>query len=209
MSILHWRRAFQLRTLAVFAPALAPSAWLAWSWRAMPHLGLHHDDTIYLASAKSLAEGHGYRIASLPGEPFQTKYPPVLPLLLAAVWKVAPEFPENLNFAMLLAWLMIVPYLLCMRAVFRFFQFGEREVWMLTLLAASHPVICLLSTVVMSDLLFLALFLMGLLLAERALQSNEPNWLACLSGVIVGLAYLTRTAALPALVTCPLCFLYR
>ena len=61
----------------------------------------------------------------------------------------------------------------------------------------------------MSDLLFLALFLAGLLLAERALQSDESARLAYLSGLTIGTAYLTRTAALPAIITCPLCFLYR
>ena len=39
-----------------------------------------HDDCLYFVSAKSLADGGGYRIASLPGEPPQTKYPPLYPL---------------------------------------------------------------------------------------------------------------------------------
>jgi hypothetical protein len=169
---------------------------LRWHWPHRPRSpgpgarchNWHHDDTIYRASAKSLAEGHGYRIASLPGEPFQTKYPPVLPLLLALLWKLAPGFPENLHLATLFAWLMIVPYLFCMRALFRAFQLRAWEVKILTIAAAWHPVICLLSTVLMSYLLFLALFLAGLLLAERALQSDESAWLAYLSGLTVGIA---------------------
>src|SRR5215469_13734567 len=113
----------------------------------MPQLGRHHDDTIYLASAKSLAEGHGYRIASLPREPLQTKYPPVLPLLLAPLWKLAPGFPEHLHLATLFAWLTIVPYLFCMRSLFRSFQLGGWEIKILTLAAAWHPVICLRSSI--------------------------------------------------------------
>ncbi len=50
----------------------------------MPHLGFYHDDSIYWVSARSLATGDGYRIESLPGEPYQTKYPPLYPALLAA-----------------------------------------------------------------------------------------------------------------------------
>src|ERR1035438_3344634 len=78
----------KLTALGVFVLALAPSAYLAWTLRAMPHLGFYHDDSIYWVSAKSLAEGHEYRIASLPGQPYQTKYPPLYPALLAGIWKI-------------------------------------------------------------------------------------------------------------------------
>src|SRR5690242_9355826 len=111
--------------------ALAPSAWLAWRWRAMPQLGLHQDDALYLVGAKSLAEGRGYRIDSLPGSPFQTKYPPVLSALLAPVWRWGPPFPENLRPAMAISWLMLPLCLLMLRAVFRQFGFAPREVWLL------------------------------------------------------------------------------
>ena len=56
----------------------------------MPHLGFYHDDTINLVSAKALADGNGYRIPSLPQQPWQTKYPPIFPALLALVWKLNP-----------------------------------------------------------------------------------------------------------------------
>jgi hypothetical protein len=63
-----------------------------------PGLGLFHDDGVYLVTAKALAEGNGYRIESLPGEPPQTKYPILFPLLVALAWKVFPEFPGNIVF---------------------------------------------------------------------------------------------------------------
>src|SRR5690349_13950375 len=50
-----------------------------------------HDDSIYFVGAKSMAEGSGYRILSLPAEPFQTKYPPLWSLALAAIWKIDPQ----------------------------------------------------------------------------------------------------------------------
>ena len=62
----------RLTAIGVFVLVLAPSAYLAWSLRDMPHLGFYHDDSIYWVSAKSLASGDGYRISSLPGQPFQT-----------------------------------------------------------------------------------------------------------------------------------------
>jgi hypothetical protein len=40
-----------------------------------PGYGLFDDDGVYLVTAKSLAEGTGYRIVSLPNAIPQTKYP--------------------------------------------------------------------------------------------------------------------------------------
>lgn len=194
-------------TILLFALALAPSAYLAWSWRDMPHLGLHHDDTLYLVGAKSLAEGHGYRIQSLPGQPFQTKYPPVFSALIAPLWKYGPAFPRNLPLLTLFAWLMVPAYLFFMRAVFRHFGCRPRETWLLTFVAAAHPMVLLLGMSVMSDLLFMALFLACLLLAERALEPTQSAWLALAAGGLSGLAYLTRTSAFPIVFTAPLCFL--
>jgi hypothetical protein len=59
--------------------------------------GMYHDDGIYLVTAKSLAENLGYRIISLPGSPFETKYPIGFPFLLSLAWRLFPNFPQNLN----------------------------------------------------------------------------------------------------------------
>ena len=58
--------------------------------------GMYHDDAVYMVCAKSLADGDGYRILSLPGAPPQSKYPVGFPLFLALLWKVFPVFPGNL-----------------------------------------------------------------------------------------------------------------
>jgi len=196
-------------TILLFLLTLVPSAYLAWTWRDMPHLGLHYDDTLYIVGAKSLAEGQGYRIQSLPGQPFQTKYPPVLSSLLAPIWRYGPRFPQNLPLLTLFAWLMLVACLLAVRATLLRFGFGARETWLLTFAVAVHPIVLLLGISVMSDLLSMALFLACLWLAERALERAEPAWLALAAGVLGGLAYLTRTCAIPILLTAPLCFLLR
>lgn len=59
--------------------------------------GVWEDDGIYLVTAKSLAEGTGYRRIDLPGQPYQTKYPPLYPLLLSCIWRMAPGFPSNIS----------------------------------------------------------------------------------------------------------------
>jgi Dolichyl-phosphate-mannose-protein mannosyltransferase len=58
--------------------------------------GVFHDDGVYVATAKALAEGDGYRLMFMPGEPVQTKYPILYPALLALIWLVYPSFPDNL-----------------------------------------------------------------------------------------------------------------
>jgi hypothetical protein len=63
--------------------------------RAPPQVGFTEDDGIYLTTARALADGRGYRHFSLPGEPYQTKYPILYPLSLAVVWRAFPGFPEN------------------------------------------------------------------------------------------------------------------
>src|SRR5690242_11650182 len=83
--------------LAIVLLALTPAAYLAWVARDMPHFGHLHDDSIYWVTAKSLAEGKGYRILSLPAEPYETKYPPLWPLALAAIWRIDARFPQNLR----------------------------------------------------------------------------------------------------------------
>ena len=72
--------------------------------RAPATFGMFHDDGVYLVTAKALATGQGYRIASLPGQPAQTKYPELFPWLLSLVWRAFPVFPQNLP------WLRIVPF---------------------------------------------------------------------------------------------------
>src|SRR5580692_2323512 len=77
--------------LAIFALLMIPSAHFAWSNRDMPDFARLHDDGLLFSSARSLGSGAGYRIPSLPENPYQTKYPPLYPALLSVIWKVNPE----------------------------------------------------------------------------------------------------------------------
>ncbi len=46
-------------------------------------IGIFHDDGIYTVLAKSLADGAGYRLVSLPSSPVQLKYPVLYSSVLA------------------------------------------------------------------------------------------------------------------------------
>jgi hypothetical protein len=69
---------------------------VGWLSLSMSDFGANHDDGIYAVTGRSLAATGEYRITSLPGEPFQRKYPVVFPAMLAVVWRIAGDFPGNI-----------------------------------------------------------------------------------------------------------------
>src|SRR5271154_2049174 len=130
----------KLALVGVLLAALAPSAYLAWTLRTMPHLGFYHDDSIYWVSGRSLAMGNGYRIESLPGQPYQTKYPPLYCALLAGIWKLDPQFPSNLPLATLFAWLMLPLFLWALSRLLAEYGFSARARCVMVLVAGLSPV---------------------------------------------------------------------
>lgn len=189
--------------------ALAPSVYLAFHLRAMAHLGFYHDDSIYWTSARSLGEGRGYHISSLPGEPYQTKYTPIYPALLAIIWKLNPNFPSNLPAATMLAWSLFPPYLAVVWLMLGQLGFSGWRRQALWLFSALSPVAVVFSFSLMPELLFVPLFLGSILLAEKAVDQPAARWLPLLAGLLGALAYLTKSIAGPLIISVPACFLLR
>jgi hypothetical protein len=191
------------RSLAAAAVILAliPSAYLAWNSRDMPHLGYFHDDSLYLVAARSLAEGQGYRIASLPGAPFQTKYPPLYPALLSLVWNPARPLEANLGAIAVLAWLMVPLYVVAARVALHDLRVPASEAWWLCALIAANPFVALFGISLLSELPFSILLVAALALTERARRGSVR--LAALAGVLAALAFLTRSAGIVLLATGP------
>ena len=96
-----------LQKAMIFFVLLLPSAFFAWCYRDMPWFGHLHDDSLIFVTAQSLASGDGYKIASLPETPSQTKYPPLYSLYVSLAWHWNPNFPQNLAQAALLNWLAL------------------------------------------------------------------------------------------------------
>lgn len=193
--------------VAVVLLALLPSAWLAYNWRAMPHLGFYHDDSIYWVLAEGIAHGDGYRIISLPGQPYQTKYPPLYPALLAAIWMANPNFPSNVPVAMAVSWALLPLFIVMVWLFLRQYGFTPPERAGLCAIAALNPIAVMFSVSLMAELLFTILFMASLLLAERAEGKNSAVWLSAAAGALAGLAFLARSSALPLLATAPICFI--
>jgi len=187
--------------------ALASSARLAWQWRHMPHLGIFHDDAIYLVSAHALATGQGYRIESLPGSPWQTKYPILLPLYLSLAWRIEPGFPRVLPWVMLLCWMTLPAFVLAAEGFFSQVGFGPEERILLCFLLAFNPILVYLSLAAMSEVMGCFFFAICLLHLERSMDRPREGRAAILAGLFAGLSILARTALLPVLASAPLCYL--
>jgi hypothetical protein len=182
--------------LGVMAVALA-----YWMAVRAPAAGVFHDDGIYAVTAKSLATGRGYRIVSLPGEIAQTKYPFLFPALLAAVWKIAPRFPENL------IWLKLVPLacaLLWGALGYRLLRENTGSAPLslaLTGLMAVSPWVLFLGTALLSETLFAATLTGTLLLLSRIERGNS-SWTTLVGvALVASAAFLTRTVGVVAVVT--------
>src|SRR6266436_6661254 len=149
----------QARCFLVFIILLIPSAHVAWRAQDMPEFASFHDDGVFYVSAKSLATGNGYRIESLAENAYQTKYPPLYPLYLSIIWRLNPNFPENLRLATLASWLVLVA---CLVVVFRLYGsdgFSERRRWLLMGLLALNPYVILFGTRLFSEIPFICLLL--------------------------------------------------
>src|SRR5580692_2582502 len=127
-----------MRRWLILLLLLIPSAVFAWRSRSMPEFASLHDDGIFFVTAKSIAEG-GYRIASLPENPLQTKFPPLYPLYLSAIWKLNSNFPDNLKLATLMSWMVLAILLWLVSLYYRRSGLSDSRTWLLVALLAINP----------------------------------------------------------------------
>ena len=162
-----------------------------------PHItGLYHDDGIYIATAKSLAETGSYRLIDLPGSPLQTKYPPLYPMLLAAVWTIAPGFPVNLWLLKLVNALLLGAIVILVHDWLCRVPDTSAPLRVVTVLAvATAPGLFSYADLVLSEPLFLALMLAVIVLdptsGERASRGRTLG-----AALFAGLSALARSVGL-------------
>lgn len=156
-------------------------------------VGAFQDDAIYTVLAKSLAEGHGYKMLNLPGEPNATHFPPGYPLVLAAIWWLWPSFPDNV-----VAFKFLNAFLLAAGAVgayvFMRRRFGSTPAAgaVYAIVGTLSVVVLLVTSVVMSEPMFMALLFPALLAGERAAESGTTRD-AAVAGAWFGALSLVRT----------------
>ena len=169
-------------------------------------IGAFHDDAIYVILGRALATGAGYRYLHLPGAPSATHYPPGYPALLAILWRLAPQFPDNVMLferanACLLGASAAMAYLLAHR------RLGMTAPWAAAVAfigTATVPPLAL-ATIVLSESLFLAVLLAALLVTEGVVGGpREPTagpggggvMPAVLAGALCGAVALVRTVGI-------------
>ena len=172
--------------------------------------GLSHDDGIYVSTAKAMATGEGYRLISLPYNPAQTKYPPFYPFLLSLIWRVNPHFPGNVNAMVVLS---VVATLIFLGMTWRYLVVqryaANWQALTIVVLAALNWRTIILATTTYSEMIFAALSVVGLFVAERLESRRKASVSGLALGVILGLAFLTRSAGAALLAAIAIYYLIR
>lgn len=180
---------------------------LHWHWQQLG-LAFQYDTNLYLAGAESFAQGHGYHLTNFAGEPPIGLYPPLHSFFLSQFWSTALPLEGNLqrlSSGMLLLdgtalgvmlWLMLrlrAPLLLAT---------------LVTLALGLNPAWFTCVSYFMSDLGFVALCF-GTVAIWVGGNPNAPTSRWLWTGIGLGLANLTRTAALPIIVITAMWVLWR
>jgi drug/metabolite transporter (DMT)-like permease len=160
-------------------------------------LGLFHDDGVYTVVAKSLYQGDGYRIISLPTAPPQTKYPFLYSYLLSWIWAFSPTFPQNitalksLNIA-----IFVAIFFLSVTYYRRNFPASNIAAIVFGLLVCTNPILFTFTDYVVSDLLYVLLVLGALTICGGGNEAFSQSRTLTLA-IVSGLAWMTRLAAAP------------
>lgn len=156
-------------------------------------IGVFVDDGIYLLIAKAIAAGEGYRYRFLPGAPAAIHYPPVFPLVLAAMLKISPTFPDNM------AVLKFVNPVCFAIGAFGAVRLGTRVLRLDAAATAVVVAICaviapvlMLTNALMSEPLFFALLVWSLIAIEDTVARGGARR-ALVAGVLCALLTLVRT----------------
>ncbi len=182
-------------------------------------IGVFQDDGHYAILARAIANGDGYRYMNLPGAPAATHFPPGYPLLLAAFWRVAPQFPANVAFLKLINVALLPLAALAVRALAR--RVGGLSVTVSSVVAvvsvATVPVL-FLNGLLFSETAFIIALCGVLIMADRfvavppaappaapeavaeAAPTPAPTWrTAALLGLAIGALSLLRTVGVTLL----------
>jgi len=171
------------------------------AWKPATFFGRYQDDAVYFSSAQALAQHQGYILPSFPGKPLRPRFPILYPLLLSGVWKLNPEFPGNLIWAIRLTEGFGCVLLLCTFFLLRcIVELGRIPSLILTTLCAFHPMLLRLSGLTMADVPFAAMFLLTLLIVNFALSPEKSSGLTAVIGVSAALSASLRTLGYAAVV---------
>ena len=193
--------AVRVRTGALLMVMVAVVPMLVAWWASVPYVvGVWHDDGVYALLGRAIATGEGFHYTQLPGAPAATHYPPVYPLVLAGVWRLAPSFPDNISA------FLALNALLAGAAALGAYRFARLRLAWRDEAAAAFALTAMLATpalalsgAVLSESLFLAALWPVLHLADDVADRPGDTRGALLAGASIGALMLVRTHAVAAL----------
>ncbi|MEO6526296.1 MAG: hypothetical protein ABIP93_06700 [Gemmatimonadaceae bacterium] len=157
-------------------------------------VGVVADDSMYVILARSLATGQGYRALNIPGLPAGTHFPPGYPALLALVSFVAPAFPDSVVvFKALNAAFLAIAAVGIATLLRRRLDVGAGWAAAAGLVSSVSVPLLILSSMVLSELFFLALVLTLLPALEQLLDEARPRGRVVALGLCIGGCALVRS----------------
>jgi len=185
-----------LRWALLAGAVLASAVLVAGAFNPAPHSG--GDNTTYVSLAHALLTTGSYTEAFDPAGLPHTKYPPVFPLLLAALIALGAKTWVALKSTAVVSTLLAVAFT---------FLWAERRVgpaaaFAVALLFGSSAAVVYYSHWILSDPVFVAFTVASFWVLEAAPAAEGPKRVGQLAAgvLLVGLAYFTRSAGLPLVV---------
>ena len=156
-------------------------------------VGVVHDDAMYVILARALASGEGYRFLNLPGAPPATHFPPGYPALLAVVSFLAPAFPASVVFFKAMNAIFLSAGAVLTARFARARAVGAPWALALGVVTAVSIPLLVLGSMVLSELLFLALVLSLLPALESFAEQETTPARAALLGVAIATCAMVRS----------------
>ena len=153
------------------------------------------DDAYYVLLAKALATGQGFTLINTPSPGIMPLYPPGFPWLLSLVYRLSPQFPQNLWLlksvslvAVLGAGVVAYRYFVRYRGLPPYLAFG---IVMATVL--NPALVHFATSTVMSECVFTLVQLLTIIVIERCVSLKGAWRYALLGAALASFAFLTRS----------------
>ncbi len=184
----------RLLPILIVVAGLLPSAWLLFEFRDTPQLGFGGDDVMYIGAAQALVNQGSYREPALPGDPWQTKYPPGYPFMLAGILKLKLAARDFWLIAHSWIWLIAASFALAWAML----QTGLSRIQAATVAAlwTANPAAQAAGTMALADAPYCTVLFLATGVVMRIGKASARG--ALLAGALIGLACLIRSAGLVA-----------
>jgi len=178
----HVNTSRQIIILAIFT-LLATNA-------LTPLISPNGDNTSYIILAESLTQGKGYTNTFYPGEPAETQYPPLLPILIVPIIALLGQ-----NF-LAMKCIALLFGLLGLTAMYRLIKdiSSADTAWMVTLLTAVNAAYIFFSSSILTETIYVFLSACVLILVRKIKQSREDHiGLIIIAALLIALSFYART----------------